>query len=81
MARYDDLKTGTIAYATFISAVLLLVIVLLLQALTFSWIEGEEVRKLTEGHYTGCGRENHSPESAVGSVCRGRSRNSTASYN
>ena len=52
MARYDDLKTGTIAYATFISAVLLLVIVLLLQALTFSWIEGEEVRKLTEGHYT-----------------------------
>lgn len=52
MARYDDLKTGAIAYATFISAVLLLVIVLLLQALTFSWIEGEDHRKLSDSHYT-----------------------------
>ena len=51
MARYDDLNTGSIAYATFISAVLLLIIVLLLQALTFGWINGEEDRKLVDAHY------------------------------
>jgi hypothetical protein len=52
MARYDDLKTGAIAYATFISTVLLLVIVLLLQALTYAWINGEEERKFGVARYT-----------------------------
>jgi hypothetical protein len=52
MARYDDLNTSAIAYATLISAVLLLVIILLVQALTYNWILGEDQRKLTDSHYT-----------------------------
>lgn len=57
MARYDDLDTGAIAYATFISAVLLVVIVLLVQALTYNWILGEDERKLTDSHYTASDNE------------------------
>lgn len=52
MARYDDLNTSAIAYATVISAVLLLIIILLVQSLTYNWILGEEERKLAESHYT-----------------------------
>lgn len=52
MARYDDLNTSAIAYATFISAILLFVIILLVQSLTYNWILGEDERKLAESHYT-----------------------------
>lgn len=52
MARYDDLNTSAIAYATFISAILLLVIILLVQSLTYNWILGEDERKLSNSHYT-----------------------------
>ncbi len=52
MARYDDLNTSAIAYATFVSSILLLVIVLLVQSLTFNWILGEDERKLADSHYT-----------------------------
>ncbi len=51
MARYDDLSTRSIAYATFVSAVILLVVILLVQALTYNWILGENERKLTTSHY------------------------------
>jgi hypothetical protein len=52
MARYDDLNTSTIAYATLVSCLGLVLIVLLLQSLTFGWIGAEEHRKLVESHYT-----------------------------
>jgi hypothetical protein len=39
MARYDDLNTKTIGYLTFLSSILLVVIILLLQALTYNWID------------------------------------------
>ena len=52
MARYDDLDTGSSAYATFVSSVLLLVIILLIRALCCSWVEGEDIRKLADAHYT-----------------------------
>lgn len=51
MARYDDLKTGPIAYAAFISSILLLVIILLVRALCYGWVEAEDTRKLAEAHY------------------------------
>lgn len=51
MARYDDLNTSSIAYATFISSIVLLVVILLVQALTYNWILGEDDRKLTVSHY------------------------------
>ncbi len=51
MARYDDLNTTSIAYATFISAVVLFVIILLIQALTYNWLTGEAERKLATSHY------------------------------
>ena len=51
MARYDDLNTSSIAYATFISAVVLFVVILLVQALTFNWLLGEEERKFAKSHY------------------------------
>ena len=51
MARYDDLNTSSIAYATFVSAVVLLVVILLVQALTYNWILGEDERKLSNSHY------------------------------
>jgi hypothetical protein len=57
MARYDDLNTSAIAYATFISAVLLVVIILLVQTLTFNWLLGEDERKLAESHYTASDNE------------------------
>lgn len=51
MARYDDLHTGTIAYATFLSSIVLIVIILLIRALCYYWVEGEEARKLADAHY------------------------------
>lgn len=57
MARYDDLNTSAIAYATFISSVLLVVIILLVQTLTFNWLIGEDERKLADSHYTASDNE------------------------
>ena len=51
MARYDDLNTRTIGYLTFISAVLLVVTILLLQALCYNWIDWQEQNKLTKQSY------------------------------
>lgn len=52
MARYDDLSTGPIAYAAFVSTVIFVVIVLLIRALCYSWVEAEDDRKLANAHYT-----------------------------
>lgn len=46
MARYDDLNTKTIGYLTFMSTILLIVTVLLLQALCYNWIDWQEENKL-----------------------------------
>ena len=51
MARYDDLNTRAIAYTTFVSAIILLLIILLGRALCYAWIENEDERKLADAHY------------------------------
>jgi hypothetical protein len=51
LARYDDLNTKTIGYLTFMSVILLIVIILLLQALTYNWIEWQEEAKLIKQGY------------------------------
>lgn len=51
MARYDDLSTGPIAYAALVSTIVLAVIILLVRALTYSWVEAEDARKLVDAHY------------------------------
>jgi hypothetical protein len=51
MARYDDLNTRAIAYTTFVSSILLIIIILLGRALCYTWIESEDQRKLAEAHY------------------------------
>ena len=50
--RYDDLYTGTIAYATLVSVIVLIVTILSIRALTCAWVEGEEQRKTADAHYT-----------------------------
>lgn len=57
MARYDDLNTSMIAYATFVSSITLLVIILLVRALCYSWVEGEDQRKLANAHYVSADQE------------------------
>ncbi len=52
MARYDDLNTGTLGYLTFISVILLIITVLLLQALCYNWIDWQEDAKLIKQRYT-----------------------------
>lgn len=52
MARYDDLNTSAIAYTTFVSSILLVIIILLGRALCYAWIGGEDDRKLANAHYT-----------------------------
>lgn len=51
MARYDDLNTTAIAYTTFISSILLVIIILLGRALCYVWIETEDQRKLSTASY------------------------------
>ncbi len=51
MARYDDLNTTAIAYATFVGAIVLLVLILLGRALCYSWVESEDEHKLANAHY------------------------------
>lgn len=57
MAHYDDLKSGAIAYAAFVSVVLLVIVVLLVRALCFSWIEAEDAKKLTNASYVSADKE------------------------
>lgn len=57
MAHYDDLKTGAIAYAAFVSTVILLVVILLVRALCFSWVEAEDAKKLTRSSYVAADAE------------------------
>lgn len=57
MARYDDLNTGVIAYATFLSSIALVVIILLIRALCYYWVESEDARKLADAHYTASDEE------------------------
>lgn len=52
MARYDDLNTSAIGYATFISTILFVIVVLLIRALSFYWVEGEADRLQANTHYT-----------------------------
>ncbi len=51
MARYDDLKTGPIAYAAFVSTVSLVILILLFRALCYSWIGYEDETKVANAHY------------------------------
>ncbi len=51
MARYDDLSTGPIAYAAVVSTIILAVVILLVRALTYSWVEAEDEKKLADAHY------------------------------
>lgn len=52
MARYDDLNTSTLGYLTFMSVILLIVTVLLLQALCYNWIDWQEDSKVVKQSYT-----------------------------
>lgn len=51
MARYDDLNTSTLGYLTFMSVILLIITVLLLQALCYNWIGWQEDGKLVKQSY------------------------------
>ncbi|GAB5402615.1 MAG: hypothetical protein Aurels2KO_08460 [Aureliella sp.] len=57
MARYDDLNTSAIGYATFISTILFVIVVLLIRALSFYWVEGEADRLQAKTHYTSADAE------------------------
>lgn len=57
MPHYDDLNTGAIAYAAFVSAVILLVVVLLVRALCYGLIDAEESKKLTSASYVAADKE------------------------
>lgn len=46
MARYDDLNTKMIAYATVLSIVVLVIVLQGLQALTYSLVNSEDARKI-----------------------------------
>jgi hypothetical protein len=52
MARYDDLPTSMIAYATVISCLLLLAIIQGTQALCFNMVNTAQEQKLTTSEYT-----------------------------
>ncbi len=52
MARYDDLNTTAIAYTTFISCVILLIIIFVVQALCFGWLEHHEQLKVANESFT-----------------------------
>ncbi len=57
MARYDDLSTGPIAYAAFVSSILLIILILLFRALCYGWVELEDAKKLADAHYTSADAE------------------------
>lgn len=52
MARYDDLNTKTIAYATIFSGWLLVLVIFLVQGLSYYWESTEEARKRDRSEYT-----------------------------
>jgi hypothetical protein len=47
MARYDDLNTKMIAYATVLSIVVLVIVLQGLQALTYALVNSEDERKMS----------------------------------
>ncbi|MFN3193740.1 MAG: hypothetical protein ACE361_24720 [Aureliella sp.] len=55
--RYDDLYTGTIAYATLLSCIVLVITILGIRALCCAWVEGEEERKTANAHYLSSDQE------------------------
>lgn len=57
MAHYDDLKTGAIAYAAFVSTVILLVIILLVRALCYGLLDAEDTKKLANASYVAADKE------------------------
>ena len=67
MARYDDLNTNAIGYATFVSTVLLLLIILLVRALCYYWVDGESDRKLADAHYVEADQEISAQKAVVSS--------------
>jgi hypothetical protein len=52
MARYDDLNTKMIGLATFLSSILLVVIIVGVQALSYYWETSEYERKSAGSEYT-----------------------------
>jgi hypothetical protein len=52
MARYDDLNTSTIGFATVFSALLLIVIIVGMQGLSYYWENSENERKKDRSEYT-----------------------------
>lgn len=48
---YDDLSTGVIAYATFLSCIVLIITILGVRALSAAWLEGELERKSATASY------------------------------
>ena len=70
MARYDDLKTGPIAYAAFASTVILLVVILLVRALCYSWVESEDAKRLADAHYVGSDAEIARQKSEIASYAK-----------
>ncbi len=52
MARYDDLNTSTIGFATIFSALLLIVIIVGIQGLSYYWENSENERKKDRSEYT-----------------------------
>lgn len=57
LARYDDLNTGAIAYASLVSCILLVVIILCMRALTCAWIESGEAAQTANAHYVSADSE------------------------
>ena len=52
MARYDDLDTRTIAYASVLSAVVLLILILAGRAMAYAWESAVEAQKVGGARYT-----------------------------
>jgi hypothetical protein len=52
MARYDDLNTSMIGYATLLSALLLVVVIVGVEALCYYLVNSESARKADSREYT-----------------------------
>lgn len=52
MARYDDLNTTMIGYAAFISSLLLIVIIVGVEALSYYWENSMQEAALSKSEYT-----------------------------
>ena len=51
MARYDDLNTNMIGLTTFVSAIVLFILILMGRALCYTLVGMEDERKLQHAHY------------------------------